>query len=41
MVYQPASVLSRDVDVAIVTKGLYSIGEKDLKQDLLRNEVEN
>ena len=28
MVYQPASVLSRDVDVALVTKGQCSIGRQ-------------
>ena len=35
MVYQPASVLSRDVDVALVTKGQCSIWEDDEKQKLL------
>ena len=39
MVYQPASVLSRDVDVALVTKGQYSIWEEDEKQKLLEHDT--
>ena len=39
MVYQPASVLSRDVDVALVTKGHAVLGKEDERQKLLRHDT--
>lgn len=39
MVYQPASVLSRDVDVALVTKGRAVLGKEDERQKLLRHDT--